>query len=506
MKSHLFSYVAFCGAMAGLPQTLFASCNNEISEQIENEKVKPNIILITTDQQSYNTISALARLNRESSFFSTPNIDRIVKNGTAFNLTYCSNPVSVPSRFSLYTGLYGGQFSIRENLCRGAKAEEVRPVLAENGMGHIFASAGYETVYAGKVHLPYAGLNSDSKFAAPESYGFQQYLTKDERAGLGKESAEFIRSRKLGDKPFLYVANFLNPHDICLEGSTNVSEEIKGSEKKPEIVATVKMMRERAASIPEEEFYGKIAPQLPYNFEVTDGYPDTKCSKKRFLDLPEKYWRKYRWTYAELVKLVDEHIGDVLDALDANPEIKKNTIVVFTSDHGEMQGAHRSMTKSLPFEECQRVPFVFAGKGIPEGKVINDVAVNNGVDLLPTICELAGIDCPEVDGVSLAKCLKKGDKPKRDHIYIESETFVTVIKDGFKYTYFDGDGDREMLINLEEDYGEMKNVASVYPAKMAELKKIAMSYERKIPVAKATKNVKKNKQGIDKNKKKYKNR
>lgn len=332
------------------------------------------------------------------------------------------------------------------------------------------------------------------------------YLTKDERAGLGKESAEFIRSRKPGDKPFLYVANFLNPHDICLEGSTNVSEEIKGSEKKPEIVATVKMMRERAAAIPEEEFYGNIAPQLPYNFEVTDGYPDTKCSKKRFLDLPEKYWRKYRWTYAELVKLVDEHIGDVLDALDANPEIKKNTIVVFTSDHGEMQGAHRSMTKSLPFEECQRVPFVFAGKGIPEGKVINDVAVNNGVDLLPTICELAGIDCPEVDGVSLAKCLKKGDKPQRDHIYIESETFVTVIKDGFKYTYFDGDGGREMLINLEEDYGEMKNVASVYPAKMAELKNIAMGYERKIPASKATKNAKKNKQGIDKNKKKNKNR
>ena len=136
----------------------------------------------------------------------------------------------------------------------------------------------------------------------------------------------------------------------------------------------------------------------------------------------------------------------------------------------------------------------------------NDVAVNNGVDLLPTICELAGIDCPEVDGVSLAKCLKKGDRPQRDHIYIESETFVTVIKDGFKYTYFDGDGGREMLINLEEDYGEMKNVASAYPAKMVELKNIAMGYERKIPAAKATKNAKKNKQGIDKNKKKNKNR
>lgn len=495
MKSQVLSCMALCGAMYSLPHSLNASSLITESAVSSEKNLKPNIILITTDQQSYNTISTLAKLNRESTFFSTPNIDRIVKSGTAFNLTYCSNPVSVPSRFSLYTGLYGGQFSIRENLCRGAKAEEVRPVLAKNGMGHVFAAAGYETVYAGKVHLPYAGINSDSKFAAPESYGFQQYLTKDERAGLGQESAKFIRNRKPGGKPFLYVANFLNPHDICLEGSTNISEVVKGGNKKPDIVATVKMMRERAAAIPENEFYGKIAPQLPYNFDVTDGYPDTKCSKKRFLDLPENYWRKYRWTYAELVKLVDEHIGHVLDALDANPEIKKNTIVIFTSDHGEMQGAHRSMTKSLPFEECQRVPLIFAGWGIPEGKVINDVAVNNGVDLLPTICELAGIDCPDVDGVSLAKCLKKGDKPERDYIYIESETFVTVIKGGFKYTYFDGDGGREMLIDLTTDYGEMKNIASEHPEKMAELRKIAMGYERKIPATKIEKSKnKKNKQ------------
>lgn len=447
---------------------------------VDKESSKPNIILITTDQQSYNTISALASLNRESKFFSTPNIDRIVTNGTAFNLTYCANPVSVPSRFSLYTGLYGGKYSIRENLCVGAKSEEVRPVLEKNGMGHVFARAGYETVYAGKVHLPYSGRKSDSKFSVPDSYGFQQYLTKDERAGLGKVSAEFIRNRKPGDKPFLYVANFLNPHDICLEGSTNISEEIKGSNKKPDIVATVKMMRERAAAIPEEKFYGELAPQLPYNFDVTDGYPKTKCSRKRFLDLPENYWRKYRWTYAELVKLVDEHIGDVLDALDANPEVKKNTIVVFTSDHGEMQGAHKSMTKSLPFEECQRVPFVFAGMDIPKGKVIEDFAANNGVDLIPTICELAGVDCPEVDGVSLAGYLKGGKKPVRDHVYIESETFVSVIKDNMKYTLFDGDGGKEILIDLKADYGEMKNIVADYPEKAAEMKAIAMSHDRKI--------------------------
>lgn len=85
----------------------------------------------------------------------------------------------------------------------------------------------------------------------------------------------------------------------------------------------------------------------------------------------------------------------------------------------------------------------------------------------------------------------------------ESETFVTVIKDGFKYTYFDGDGGREMLIDLTADYGEMKNIASEYPTKMAELKKIAMGYERKIPATKIEKS--KNKQSI-KNRQNKKNK
>ena len=70
---------------------------------------------------------------------------------------------------------------------------------------------------------------------------------------------------------------------------------------------------------------------------------------------------------------------------------------------------------------------------------------------------------------------------------------MTVIKDGFKYTYFDGDGGKEILINLKADYGEMKNIASSNPQKMAELKSIAMSYERKIPAGKVTKASKKNK-------------
>lgn len=415
----------------------------------------PNIVLIVTDQQSFNTISAHREVF-DGVYSQTPNIDRLVRDGVSFTQTYCSNPVSVPSRFSLFTGKYGGEYSIRENRCVGAEEEAVRPLLATNGLGHVFARGGYETVYGGKVHLPFSGQAGGSKFAAPVAYGFETYLTKDEREGLSRTTAEFIAQRKVTDKPLLLVSCFLNPHDICLEGSTNLSSVIKGD--KADKIKTVKMLRERAASYDSVQFYKEMVPDLPFNFAQTAGYPDTKLTRKRFLDFPEWYWKKYRWTYGELVAMVDAHVGRVLDALDANPELKKKTIVVFTSDHGEMQAAHQSVTKSMPYEECQRVPFIFSGMGVPKHQ-FDETLVCNGIDLLPTLCELAGIEKPtNLDGFSLAKRVKGEAAPlERKEIFIESEYFVSQVSGDYKYTLFDRDQAHELLVNLKNDPGELKN-------------------------------------------------
>lgn len=102
--------------------------------QVVAQTTKPNIILIMTDQQSYNAISAHADMYG-GSYFSTPNIDRLAKEGLSFTRTYCANPVSVPSRFALFTGMFGGQYGIRENQCAEADETEVRAMLAQNGMG-----------------------------------------------------------------------------------------------------------------------------------------------------------------------------------------------------------------------------------------------------------------------------------------------------------------------------------------------------------------------------------
>lgn len=428
----------------------------------------PNIVLILTDQQSYNMISAFSDLYPDS-YVSTPNLDRIAENGVSFTRTYCANPVSVPSRFSLFTGMMGGQFNVRDNQCASASETEIRAILATNAMGNVFEKGGYDTYYGGKVHLPFSAKQGGSKFAPPAGYGFQYCYTADERDLLGVEAAEIIDEKAKGqNKPFLLVASFLNPHDICLEASTNLSSivEDKGGRKQV-ITECVRTMRAKAAAIDSVEFYKKLAPGLPYNQSVTTNLPKIKNPVQNF---PDWYWRKYRWTYAQLVELVDSHIGHILNALDRNPELKKNTIIVFTSDHGEMQGAHKLVTKGVPYNECQSVPFIVAGCGVKKGERDQSL-VCNGTDLLPTLCDLAGIIPPKTDGLSLApRILGKGSVPQRKALYLEGEGFLNVIDGKYKYTCFDGKQKGEMLIDLESDRGELVNIIESDPEKAASLK------------------------------------
>lgn len=438
---------------------------------------KPNIILIMTDQQSYNTISAL-----QQTYTSTPNIDRLVKNGISFTNTMCANPVSVPSRFSIFTGKYGGDYQVRDNRCVNAEEAEILDVLKNSGMGNIFKRNGYETVYGGKVHLPFA--TGKSKFGAPVNYGFSNYLTSDDRYELQDVASDFI-AKRTSTTPLLMVVSFINPHDICLESSTNLSSDVKVDPKKPEIAATINKIRAKGATYDTNTFYSKIAPALPDNFDLTKGFP-SNFAAGMFDNFPADYWRKYRWTYAQLVALADSHIGKVLDAIDQWSQ-KENTIVIFTSDHGEMQGAHHTTTKNLPYDECQHVPFIIAGKGIVKNQRDNSL-ICNGTDIIPTMCELAGIETPkDLNGISLAQRAQgKKEAVQRKFLYLEGDGFSNVIEDGsYKFTIFAvNSGNNKMLIDLKKDKGELFNVYDVnagYAKKTAELNGMVSEYMKNQP-------------------------
>jgi len=437
-----------------------------------DEVTKPNILLIVTDQQSFNTISALRNAYpNHDTYSSTPNIDRLVNSGISFTNTYCANPVSVPSRFSMFTGLYGGKYNIRDNQHETSVQSNVVSALNQFAMGNIFKAGGYQTYYAGKVHLPYATA-SGGMFGHPVNYGFTEYISDDDRDILAGDVANFIKKRT-ATNPFLLVASFINPHDICLESSTNLSSTPEVDPKKPEIAQTVNMARQSADATTVSNF-----PALPFNQQKTSGFPAT-FTPKVFDNFPNDYWQRYRYIYGWLVNLVDQQVGEVLDALEAT-NLKNNTIIVFTSDHGEMQGAHTTTVKNLPFEECMRVPFIIAGPGIVQNQRDNSL-ICNGTDLIPTMCELAGINKPSgLSGISLAQRAKGTFiVAQRQYLYLEGDGFSNIIENpDYKFTQFHITGTPEMLIDLKTDVGELTNVASknaTYSTKSTEMRTILTS-------------------------------
>ena len=431
--------------------------------------VKPNIILIITDQQSFNTISALRdAYPKYDTYSSTPNIDRLVNSGISFTNTYCANPVSVPSRFAIFTGLYGGKYNVRDNRLDLAVQTNVQPALNTYAMGNVFKAGGYQTYYAGKVHLPFA-TSKGTMYGHPINYGFTEYLSDDDRGILATDVSNFIKNRT-STSPFLLVASFINPHDICLESSTNLSSTPVVDPAKPEIAATLSLARQSADAVSTS-----LYPALPFNKLKTTGFPST-FTPNVFDNFPDDYWRRYRYIYSWLVNLVDSQVGTVLNAIEAS-SLKNNTIIVFTSDHGEMQGAHTATVKNLPFEECQHVPFIISGSGVVQNQRDNSL-ICNGTDLIPTMCELAGINYPTgLTGISLANRAKGlGSVTQRQYLYLEGDGFSNIIENPeYKFTLFHITGNPEMLIDLKTDVGELTNIASknaTYSAKSTELRSV----------------------------------
>ena len=153
----------------------------------------------------------------------------------------------------------------------------------------------------------------------------------------------------------------------------------------------------------------------------------------------------------------------MLDALrDAG--LEDNTLVVFTSDHGDMDSAHKMEHKSVLYEEAVRVPFIMSYKGrIPTGVVDDTHLISNGLDLLPTLCDYAGITTPEgLPGRSLRPLAEgKDTKEWRDFVVAESQNGRMLRTKSYKYCIYDSGSHREQLIDLENDPGEMKNLAEI---------------------------------------------
>ena len=416
---------------------------------------RPNILYIITDQQSAHMMSCTG--NR---YVKTPAMDSLAATGARFERAYASNPVCLPARFSMMTGRMPSELLIREN-SGIPKRGSVPDAMLQQAMGWLFRRAGYEVLYGGKTHWP--------RGMTVQSIGFDP-LTPNQRDGLADACAEFLKKKH--DKPFLLVASFINPHDICYMAIDAYTRAAKQGKMFPKSSVARECLAE-ALKMPEgvsrDDFFATHCPPLPPNVGIPPLEPEciTKLLKMRPFreharrNWSDEEWRRHRWAYCRLTEMVDAQIGRVLDAL-REAGLEENTVVVFSSDHGDMDGAHRMEHKTVLYEEASRVPLIVSRKGATKPGLVDEThLVSVGLDLLPTLCDYAGIDVPEGLRGRSVRALAEGRAPKtwRDDLVVECQVGRMLRTARTKYNVHEDGAHREQLIDLEKDPGEMVNLA-----------------------------------------------
>lgn len=405
-----------------------------------------NILLILADQLAQKAVGAYG-----DPYSHTPNIDRLAAAGVRFENVYTTCPLCGPARASLWTGLLPHTVGVVSN-GRQWPMPEVSDDIPT--LGAVFSEAGYQTLHFGKRHdsSSLRGFRCDEEGELPvegNSAWPVDYDTKND-AFTTKRCVEYLR--KPHDSPFLMVADIQNPHDIC---------NWVGSFAGPH----------------EDVAPPGVLPELPENFEVEnwDSLPlpiqYICCSHNRLSQAArwsESNYRHYLAAYYHFVSRADASIGEILAALEAS-DSADDTLVVFLVDHGDGMTSHRMVTKQVSFyEETTRVPLVFAGPGVDgPGRAISQPLASL-LDILPTLCDYAGLRCPQgLAGESLLPWIE-GRAPDNWRDYVASE-WVTewgfTVEPGrmirtrkYKYTrYLEGEG--EELYDLQNDPGERKNLS-----------------------------------------------
>jgi len=407
-------------------------------------QTKPNVLFIMTDQQSYNMMSCMG-----NKWLNTPNMDKIAAMGYRFEKAYAVNPVCMPSRFSLLTGHYASEVGVKENT-QAFDDSKVKSVVSDGALGVIFRKAGYETLYSGKTHL--YGTKDVSE------YGFKlNGLDPYDGPAIYAEKVLSEIGKTKQEKPFLLFLSFLNPHDICY----NAGKDKRFPDRLPAANSRETARLLALQKTLTTEVYRKQIPPRAFNpAPIND-----EQSEMVLMDIESRTWNNdrwnlYNWMYHRLTESVDAQIGRVLAALK-KAGIEENTIIVLTSDHGDMNGAHGLIHKNVPFEECQHIPLIFSGKGITPNYANKTTLVCNGLDFLPTICDLTGIPLPKgLPGISLKPFLTgKGIKPERKTIITEDYNCFQINDGRYKYSILELPGNPEILTDLQVNPGETINYA-----------------------------------------------
>lgn len=405
---------------------------------------RPNVLFLFSDDQRADTIAALGNSNIQ-----TPNLDRLVKNGTTFTRAYCmgsyNGAVCVPSRAMLLSG---------RTLFRLDEALKQAPTWPE-----YFGKSGYVTFATGKWHNSAEGLkrsfqqtstiflggmgnpyqlrtSSDPKVAPKDAPPPEHAVKRFADAAIG-----FIEKQK-AEQPWLCYVAFNAPHD-------------------PRIAP--KEYHERYAAKP---------PPLPKNFLADHPFDngELKIRDENLAAHPrtEAEVCKHLGDYYASITHMDFQIGRILEALKASGQYE-NTLIVFSSDHGLAIGSHGLMGKQNLYEHSMGAPLIFCGPGIPADK--RSSALCYLLDIFPTLGELSGVAGPnESEGRSLAPVLGGQSETARPHLLTAYRHMQRAVTDGrWKFMTWDVSATRtERLFDISNDANELTDL-STDPQHVADL-------------------------------------
>lgn len=432
------------------------------SGKINTKSERPNILWICTDQQRYDTIHALG-----NEYIRTPNIDKLVETGTAFKHAYCQSPICTPSRASFLTGMYPS--TIHACINGNNHWDESAPLITKT-----LADIGYDCGLAGKFHLssamahepelrpkndgyrrfwyshaPHQGIGKGNQYTDWLVSIGQNYKTLKKKYGYipakwhqttwcAERAIEFIKEKR--DEPWLFSVNIYDPH-----GPFDPPQEYID---RFDIDALPGPRFRESDLVAQKRFNG-------INFKGLAGDTRNKKGKER----QARYWAQ--------IELIDENVGRIMKALEETGQ-RENTIIIFTSDHGDMTGDHGLVAKGCRFyDPLVRVPLIFSWPGRFKAGLRSEALVEL-TDIVPTLLEVNSLSIPDrIQGRSLLAILEGRAEPHKHRDFVRSvfyrvtegpQSYATMLRTrNHKIVNYHGHDPGE-LFDLKKDPYEFDNL------------------------------------------------
>ena len=438
---------------------------------------RPNILWICTDQQRYDTIGALSNQH-----VSTPHIDQLTRRGTAFLRAYCQSPICTPSRASFLTGMLPS--AVRVNRNGNPVFPDFPPLISRR-----LADVGYSCGLVGKLHLTSAYGRTEAR--ADDGYNSWHYshAPRDDWAS-GHDYADWVREKGaiLGElvKDVRGVPAELHQTTWCAEktiGFMRANRErvwfasVNLYDPHPPFnppqayrelfdAAAVNSPLFRASDLAQQAKLADIDFQSrarhPHCLDINS--PILPQSPQHSLVEAETAGARDAQTliaaYYAMIKLIDDQVGRILAALDDSGQ-REDTLIIFSSDHGEMLGDHGLIQKGCRFYEgLVRVPLIMSwGEMFAQG--LRSRALVELTDIVPTLLEACGMKIPPyLTGESLLPILKGEAKPDQHRAYVRSEYIDALDLPGGSVATMHFDGRYKFIRYHDHNCGELYDLQS----------------------------------------------